>query len=96
MKTKLKTIIQKTYMKVRYQWWKAKIFAAPNDSRISKLVSDQIFHEDLMKATIALLDRLSPEEAKKDHNPYKFIGVLKADWMDAKPAEKDKSMSDNS
>ncbi len=89
MKTKLKTIIQTTYMKVRYQWWKAKIFASPNDSRISKLVRDQIFHEDLMKATITLLDRLGPEDAKADHNPYKFIGVLKTDWTDAKPAVKE-------
>lgn len=81
MKTKLKTIIQKTYMKVRYQyqWWKVKIFAAPNDSRISKLVRDQIYHEDLMKVTVVLLDRLDPKDAKADHNPYKFIGVIKLD-----------------
>jgi len=78
-------------MKVRYQWWKAKIFAAPNDPRVSKLVRDQIYHEDLMKATITLLDRLDPKDAKADHNPYKFIGVIKTDWMDAKPAVKEKT-----
>lgn len=91
MKAQVKYIIHKAYMNLRYQWWKAKIFSTPNDPRITKLVKDRMFHEDLMEATIDLLDRIDPKTAKVDHNPYKFIGVIKTDWMDAKPEEKEKT-----
>lgn len=89
------TYFNKFLTRVKFQIWGHKAVTKEN-KEIWDLYAQEQFHAKLMAETLAFLDRLSPEEAKKDQNPYKFIGVIKTDWMDAKPIERDKSMSDNS
>ena len=73
MKAQVKYLIRKAYMNLRYQWWKAKIFATPNDPLIIliiQLVKNKIYHNKLMSATCAQLDLLTPNDVKNDYNPY--------------------------
>lgn len=81
---KLKSILQVAYVKLRFHWWKVKIFANINDPRVKRLVSDEIYHRRLMDAVCAQLDRLPPHNPKHDDDTLYvgslFVGVIPHDW----------------
>lgn len=81
MKAKVKHLIYRAYMILWYEFWKAKIFAKPNDPRITQLVKNEIYHHELMNATCAMLDRMPKHtpQPSDDHADW-FAGTIPHDW----------------
>ena len=81
MRKRIKSFINKLYIEVRYQAWKAKIFTTKNDPRVKRIVEREMYHRALMDATCAHLDRLPKHKPQRlDDYVDWFAGTIPHDW----------------